>query len=340
MKKEIFNVNYNMFCLLATESGAQASNLATIISGVINAVAVIIVYLLTKNFQKKQDEKSQEFQEMQAKEAKDFQKKQDEESQKFQERTAKESHKFQKELAEESRKFQEKLNDDNFERRIKEERPYIVVESPELIFQYDSTYTKDLLNVKWVYEDDIQKQLLGTDYEYNIRVYLRFRNIGKSMAKKIEVVNTYINADEKLKKFDESHKLPHELKRGEMNGNTTVYRLYEEDKDSPKVVSFNNEDEMPHHYKFDLLKSNDFIKVSINESDLKLINYFLFYTYALIHLPKLKFSITYFDQYDNFYKDNFNIILRPINTAINPGKLSDDYKNDKSILITAEIENT
>lgn len=45
-------MNYNMFCLLATESGAQASNLATIISGVINAVAVIIVYLLTKNFQK------------------------------------------------------------------------------------------------------------------------------------------------------------------------------------------------------------------------------------------------------------------------------------------------
>ena len=88
MKKEIFNVNYNMFCLLATESGAQASNLATIISGVINAVAVIIVYLLTKNFQKKQDEKSQQSQEMQAEEAKDFQYKQDEESQKLQERTA------------------------------------------------------------------------------------------------------------------------------------------------------------------------------------------------------------------------------------------------------------
>lgn len=350
-----------MFCLLATESGAQASNLATIISGVINAVAVIIVYLLTKNFQKKQDEKSQEFQEMQAKEAKDFQKKQDEESQNFQEKLseeskkyqkiqAKESRDFQEKLAEESRRLEEKINQKNLEHDYKSNQPYFKMEKLDIYIDSKRIYGQDLLFTNWFYPDDKRREI--TDYENKIELQtiLRFKNIGKGLAKNVKLSGLYLNREKALedanKNHYSNHQIPHFFVRDNNNGNkekhyTFLYPNYELQGKNGKLsypksnavnffLSYINYTE----YNFRIVNNKEYIEVPINLSDLSILNYYLIYTNLTTKIPSLKVQLDYEDLYGHKYNDEIDLQFKKISTKESPNV---NKKEDK-ITVVAELK--
>ena len=322
-----------MFQLFTIDGGDWLTFFATIISGLVSASMVFVVFLLTRDFQRNQD-----------KESKNFQEKIEKESREFQEKIEKESREFQEKQTKESLAFQKEINDKNFKRQVEDERPYIVVEPLDLIFEYDSTHNKDLLNTKWVYEDDIQKKLIGTNDERYVKVYLRFKNIGKKIARNIEVENICINGDKliqnELQNDYSTQKLPHQIINEGIHGERTKYSVY--DSEQKKFLGqgyIYNQEVRPRKYKFEMLKSNDFIKIPIEDSDVHIINYFLFYSSSAIGLPKMKFNITYYDQYNYVYKNEYNLTLKSIHTVTGKGELSSFYKDDKKILLIAEIKN-
>lgn len=365
-------MNYDVFQLFTIDGGDWLTFFATIISGLVSAFMVFFVFLLTRDFQKKQDEKSQKFQEVQAKEAKDFQKKQDEESQNFQEKLAKESREvqeklskeskeyqkiqakdsrdFQEKLAEESRRLEEKINQKNLEHDYKTNQPYFKFEKLNNFIKGEATYNNPLIYFNWLYPDDKQRELLNDEEEASqLSEYLRFKNIGKGLAKDIEI-SLYYDYNTLLENASQmditKHQLQHQFKKSKKDKNKYKF-IYG---DYNREINFYKKNcRTSSSYKYRIVNSNEYIEIPLDLDDKKLFNYYLCYLNASVDRPKLKINISYYDLYDHKFTDEIDLEFKVHSKKMTSShKKEDEFltlivrldEADKSKLKTKEVDNS
>ena len=313
-----------MFCLLTIEGGDVLTFFATLISGAFSALAVILVFFLTRDFQKKQDNDSREFQE-----------KQDKKLQVFQEKQAKESNEFQKKLAKASREFQEQINQKNLEHDYKTNQPYFKFENLKIFIKNDATYNNHLLFEKWLYPDDKQRELLNNEGDIaQLNEYLRFRNIGKGLAIDIEIsihydYNTLL---ENAVQMDiNQHQLQHQFEKSIKNKDQYkfIYGDY-----NREIYFYKRDYKTSSSYKYRIVNSNEYIEIPLQLNDTMLFNYYLCYLKQPVTMPKLKICISYYDIYNHKFTDEIDLEFKVRSTTIT----SSNKNEDEHLKLIAELD--